>query len=341
MRDDRVAVAGAGSAAGSDVRSRIDLHCHVAPAAYLELPPAERLRLGIPDAGHTADELAASPARLGDWLRERDLDAAVVSLAPLVVSRATDPVPAADAARAANEALAAWAGLGKGVEASSPAIEGVLATVPLIDGTDAVRELRWAADHGFVGAQITTSAGTTCQPLHDPMLAELWAVAETTGMLLLVHPVTATPDPRLRGRLENLVGNPIETGMAAASLILGGVLSRHPRLRVVLAHGGGALLTMLGRWDRAVAIGRAGDVQLDASPREVARRMWVDTVTHSPALLRHIAEELGTDRIVIGTDRPFPLGEQDPIGALTSAGLDASTIATIATDNALAALGRA
>jgi aminocarboxymuconate-semialdehyde decarboxylase len=148
-----------------------------------------------------------------------------------------------------------------------------------------------------------------------------WAAAEAGGKVVFIHPTTRAfdwPDYYL----WNTVGNPFETTITAAHMVMAGVMERHPGLRVVLAHGGGALLALRGRLRHAhEAIATAGE-RLREPATESIKRFYFDTVTHDPRLLRDLAEYVGTDHVLLGTDHPFDMGDHDPVATVCAAGLD-------------------
>ena len=115
--------------------------------------------------------------------------------------------------------------------------------------------------------------------------------------------------------LENLVGNPYETAVAAAHLVMAGVPSRFPRIRFCLAHAGGMFTTLVGRTQRGFDTLRP-DVDLDVEPPlQAARRFYADCIAHHPATLRHAKEVLGEDKVLFGSDWPFPMGlDVEPVG---------------------------
>jgi len=118
-----------------------------------------------------------------------------------------------------------------------------------------------------------------------------------------------------------IVGNPLETALAISTLVFGGVLERLPRLRICFAHGGGAFPFTLARLNHGWAVRPEGPAAIPREPREYARRIWVDSLTLGASNLRFIVDELGMDRVVIGSDYPFDMGADDPVRAVESAGL--------------------
>ncbi len=139
----------------------------------------------------------------------------------------------------------------------------------------------------------------------------MWARLVALDAPLLLHP-GAVPDPRFdEFYLHNLLGNPVETALAAAQLLLGGALERFPGLRVGLVHGGGALPALIGRLQHGVDTARPGVPQgLDL--RALARRLWVDDLAHDDAALALAAALVGEDHVLEGSDWPFPMGRLRP-----------------------------
>lgn len=194
-----------------------------------------------------------------------------------------------------------------------------LCNVPLQSPPDAAAELRHAVEVlGMVGTEIaTTVAG---RELDDPGLEPFWAAAEELRCLVLLHPdqtLAGRPEPRYF--LNNLVGNAAETTIALAHMLHSGVFERHPELRVCLVHGGGYLPWQMGRMDHGFeAAPDKVAAHISRPPSSYLRRLYYDTVTHSPAALRFLIDTVGVGQVVLGSDYPFEMGERDPVGLLES-----------------------
>jgi aminocarboxymuconate-semialdehyde decarboxylase len=214
----------------------------------------------------------------------------------------------------------------------------VLGTVDLERPEDLVELM---GDGRFSGVEVAASVGGDY--LGHDRFREFWAAAEETGALVFVHPTTrgfgiAALDDYY---LWNAVGNPLETTVTAAHLVLAGVLEAHPRLRVLLSHGGGAILALRGRLRHAHGFQPDARSRLSESPLDSIRRFHVDTVTHDADLLRAAIDFLGADRVLLGSDYPFDMGLERPADAVRELGLDAADEKAILGGNALRLLGRA
>ena len=227
--------------------------------------------------------------------------------------------PAAEGAarcRLQNDALAEL------VRARPDAVSA-LGAVPLQEPELAAAELEALMAAGELrGVEIAASVGGTF--LGDERFEPFWEAAESTSALVFIHPTTrGFQGPAFADYyLWNTVGNPFETTITAAHMVMAGVMERHPDLRVVLAHGGGALPALRGRLRHAHAAVAAARARLTEPPEASIRRFYFDTVTHDPAVLRALAGFVGADHIVLGTDHPFDMGDPDPVATARRAGLD-------------------
>jgi aminocarboxymuconate-semialdehyde decarboxylase len=216
-----------------------------------------------------------------------------------------------------------------------------LGTVALQHPAMAAAQLDHAVrDLGMAGVQISTQAGG--RDLSAPELDDLWTAAEGCDAVVFLHPLGC---PQMTDRLapsylNNIVGQPLETTVALSHLIFTGVLDRHPRLRLCAAHGGGYLPYYLGRAEHAYGA-RPDSHSMAHPPTEYLRRIWFDSVVHSPAVLRSLIDLVGVERVVVGTDYPFDMGDPRPDDLLQAVpGLDETDLARIRTGNALDLLGR-
>ena len=190
-------------------------------------------------------------------------------------------------------------------------------------------------DGRLSGVEVAASVGGDY--LGHERFRPFWAVAEEAGALVFVHPTTRGFDLPVMDEhyLWNTVGNPLETTIAAAHLATSGILEDHPHLKIVLAHGGGAVLALRGRL--------AHEQTIHGSNRDVLaalRLFHYDTVTHDAAVLRSLVEFAGPERVVCGSDYPFDMGVERPGEIVRALGLSAGREAAILGGNALRLLGR-
>ena len=191
---------------------------------------------------------------------------------------------------------------------------------------------------GMRGVEIGTYVNG--MDLDDERLEPFWAAAEELGALVFMHPVGSTLGQRLaRYYLSNIVGNPLDTTIALSQLIFGGVLERHPRLKIVAAHGGGYLPSYLPRSDHGFEV-RPEARTIPQPPSQYLRRVWVDALVYQPPNVAHLVRTLGATQVVLGTDYPFDMGEERPLEVLDAvAELSAEDRQRIKCGNALGLLG--
>jgi predicted TIM-barrel fold metal-dependent hydrolase len=193
-------------------------------------------------------------------------------------------------------------------------------------------------DHGLRGVQISTSAGTDRQ-LDYPDLERFWSRAEELQIPVLIHPWGCSLGERLNiAYMFNTVGNPTETTVALSRLIFGGVLDRHPGLRIWSAHGGGYLPSYTGRADHAWR--RRSDAHTCRElPSSYLRKMWFDSLVFDEGGLRHLVNSVGVRQVTLGSDYPFDMGVDNPIARVRRSGLTDEVVTAICEGNAMSLLG--
>jgi aminocarboxymuconate-semialdehyde decarboxylase len=300
---------------------KIDVHTHILPETLPDLreaPGGERfVRLDHHVPGKARMIVNGAVFREVErnlWdvaARLSECDAAgvgvqVLSTVPVMFSYWAEPETALRLARHLNDHIA-------GVVADRPGRFVGLGTLPMQSPDLAIRELeRCVRELGLAGVQIGTNVDGA--NLDSPELFPVFEAAASLSAAVFVHPwEMAGRDRMTRYWLPWLVGMPAETSLAICSLIFGGVLERLPKLRIAFAHGGGAFPATIGR----IAHGFEARPDLcavanDVSPREYLKRIYLDSLVHDPLMLRYLVELMGSDRVALGSDYPFPLGEARP-----------------------------
>jgi aminocarboxymuconate-semialdehyde decarboxylase len=258
----------------------------------------------------------------------------VLSPVPATFSYWAKPLDGLDLARGLNDHLAS-------VVARYPKRFVALGTVPLQDPKLAVGELeRCVKKLGFPGVEIGTHVNQW--NLSAPELFPFFQAAEELGACIFVHPWDMIGQEKMQKFwLPWLVGMPMEGSLAICSMIFGGVFERLPRLRVAFAHGGGAFPGTFGRIQQGFE-GRPDLCAVENSkpPRDYLGKFWVDSGVHEIHTLRLILSLFGESRVALGSDYPFPLGEQTPGKLIREAGLGETVQRKLLFDNACEWLGR-
>jgi aminocarboxymuconate-semialdehyde decarboxylase len=254
---------------------------------------------------------------------EAEIDAAVLSLIPPLFFYEQPADEAVPFARRANDALAEM------VDGEDRLL--AFAHLPLQAPEEAAAELDRAVDElGFRGAHIGTDAGPDLK-LDARELDPIWAAAERHDLPIVLHPSYVGLKPGLEDfYFTNSIGNPLETTTTAARLIHAGTLDRFPSLKLVLVHAGGYLPYQIGRFDHAYDVRNEPKVSLDRRPSEYLDRFYMDTITHAEAQLDFLASLIGTERLVLGTDIPFDMGDPRPLDLIRRTSVDENAIGATA-----------
>jgi aminocarboxymuconate-semialdehyde decarboxylase len=179
-------------------------------------------------------------------------------------------------------------------------------------------ELRRAiTELGMLGAMF--GSNVEGKNLDDPSFEPLWAAAEEMNAFMMIHPANVAGADRLRSYyLNNLIGNPLDTTIAGACLIFGGVLERHPKLNFVMVHGGGFIPYQGGRWVHGWNVRPEGKVHLKHSPAPYLDRFLYDTILHSKTSLEFLISSVGASRVFLGSDYPYDMAMLDCVSHVRS-----------------------
>jgi aminocarboxymuconate-semialdehyde decarboxylase len=315
----------------------VDIHTHFIPAFVMEEAQQSGGCMGVTSDGEwlvhpegfrypitpTFADMDAKLAMMDDGR----IDVSVLSIAPTLFFYDADAQPAVQFARRANDALAE-------LTSGDDRLHG-LATLPLQDPEAAAAELeRSVTDLGLRGAQIGHDAGR--RTLDDPELEPVMEACARLDVPLMLHPSYVGLAPGLEDYyFTNSIGNPLLTTIAAARLIHGGIFDRLPNLKVVLVHAGGFLPYQIGRFDHAHAVRTEPRRAIERPPSSYLDRFWMDTITHGDEALQFLAGRIGTERLVVGTDLPFDMADEEPVQRLERLGIDGDALGS----TALALLG--
>jgi aminocarboxymuconate-semialdehyde decarboxylase len=197
-----------------------------------------------------------------------------------------------------------------------------LGTVPLQAPQAAADELRRSMTQlGLRGVMIATNVNG--RNLDDPMLDPFWAAAEELGAFIFIHPQVSAAAERLTSYyLRNMVGLTLETTIAGACLVFGGVLERYPRLKICLAHGGGYVPYQAGRFQHGWEVRAEAKVHLHKPPSESLGRLYYDTILHSKPALEFLVSTAGPDRVLLGSDYPFDMGNLDCVARVRALSIE-------------------
>ena len=306
---------------------RVDIHCHFFNAQVAEkIAPLDPGRhdpsvifanaltreVNVKQVRDRMPKLSDIETRLGDMDR-MGIDIQAVSPAPHQLCYWTEPDTGRELSRMVNDRLADIVG-------TWPDRFVALGTVPLQNSTLAVAELeRCVTNLGFRGIEINPSVNG--MDLTDPRLdlEKFFARADELGIVLFLHPIGFSHAERLVDHyFNNVIGNPMETTIAASHLIFDGVMQRHRRLKVILPHAGGYLAHYWGRMDHAYRARPDCRTVLRRAPSTYLARMYFDTITFDPDMLRLMIDRFGPEHVLLGTDYPYDMGEEDPVGALAA-----------------------
>ena len=327
---------------------RVDVHSHVFPREMLDLIRAHPGDYGMRfeqagggerlmrTDGHTSpmfDEFHDVDAKIAGMDR-KGIDISVISPTPMIYYYWLAADRALAASRVINDGIARMV-------AERPERLRGMATLPIQDADAAVTELeRVVKEHGFRAVEL----GCTFlnEQLADQRFRPVLRRAQELKIFIFTHP-QYTGDERCGLApyyLANLIGHPLDTVMMAAHLMFSGTLDELPDLQVVLAHGGGYLPYQIGRLAHGYAVRKEPHVHKASSPRDLLRRFHFDALTHDDKALRFLIDQVGADRVTLGTDAPFDMGEENPVTRIMAVpGLSEDDRARVLGLNVLGLLG--
>jgi aminocarboxymuconate-semialdehyde decarboxylase len=308
----------------------IDIHAHLLPEDCYEIPVSDGVRrltertdgelyLGDFPIAVTRDQISGVPRILSDMDAE-DIAVRVVSAPPYAFAVSADPDAAADYARRVNDGLVRMC-------ETSPDRLIPLGVLPLQDAAATTAEVKRLVAEGVRGVAVPPVVGSLT--LGDPELNYVLDSCADAGLAVLVHPTQQLRPGFNHHYLQNLIGNPVESATAIASILLGGTFERTPALRIAFVHGAGVAPALLGRWDHGWRM--RADVCADSSapPSDVFRdHVYADSLAHSVEAGELLCKVIHPDRITLGSDYPFDMADAHPVRSAEALGLDRDALRT-------------
>jgi aminocarboxymuconate-semialdehyde decarboxylase len=303
----------------------VDMHCHYlnpvvnAKTAHLnaaQYDPTVIYANALTNETNKKQMATRAPKLTGVTERLVDMDRMGVDIqavcpAPYHFFYFTEPGYGAELAREVNEGIAQ-------VVADTPDRFVGMGTVPLQDSQLAIKELNYCVKQlGMRGIEICTNVNG--KNLTDPSLKldKFFARCEELGVVIFMHPLGYTQADRLTNHyFNNVIGNPLDSTVAVSHLIFDGVLQRYPKLKFVVAHGGGFIAHYWARMDHAWRARPDCRTIIKNPPSSYLEKFYFDSITFDPEMLKRLIDKFGADHVVLGTDYPYDMGEEDPLGLI-------------------------
>jgi aminocarboxymuconate-semialdehyde decarboxylase len=325
----------------------IDTHAHILSEETMRLiakeAPKVAPKLTPIDQDFAVLDVAGTPYRpfpRGGWDLERrfsdmaasEVDVQVLSNTPQTFLYNQDASLAATLAALQNDQIA------KTIAAHPERFFGI-ATLPMQAPEKAADELKRAMTKlGLKGAQIGSNVNG--RNLDDPALEVVWAVANELKAFIMVHPTQVAAADRLKSYyLTNLIGNPLDSTIAAASLVFAGVIERYPAIKFLFVHGGGFVPWQMGRFSHGWHVRPEPQVKLKQPPDASLNRLYFDTILHAKPQLECLVELAGSPRVVLGSDYPFDMGTFECVRQVKALSISDADKAKILNGTPLALLG--
>lgn len=303
----------------------VDIHCHYLnpeiSAKTADLKPADHdmttvfanaitRETNMKQMKERAHKLTGIEQRIKD-MDAMGVDIQAVCPAPYQYFYFTEPDVGAKLARDVNEGMAK-------LVATHPDRFVGLGSVPLQNAELAIQELEYATKVlGLRGVEINTNVNG--KNLTDPTLGleKFFARANELGTVIFMHPLGFTQAERLTNHyFNNIIGNPLDTTIAVSHLIFDGVVARHPKIKFIAAHGGGFIANYWARMDHAWRARPDCRTVIKRAPSTYLNKFYFDSITFDPEMLRRLIDRFGADHVLLGTDYPYDMGEDDPMGLL-------------------------
>jgi len=305
----------------------VDIHCHYLnpevnkKTAHLnaaQYDPTVIFANDLTNQTNVKQMKTRAPKLMGIEERIQDMDRMGVDIqavcpAPYHYFYFTEPKLGAELARDVNHGIAE-------LVAKHPDRFVGLGSVPLQNAELAVKELEYCVKKlGMRGVEICTNVNG--MNLTDPRLGleKFFAKANELGTVIFMHPLGYTQGERLTNHyFNNVIGNPLETTVAVSHLILDGVVARNPKIKFIAAHGGGYIAHYWARMDHAWQARPDVRTVIKKKPSSYLEKFYFDTITFDPRMLKNLIDRYGAEHVLLGTDYPYDMGMDDPLGLIAS-----------------------
>jgi len=316
----------------------IDTHAHIiVPEILRDAKPAEEWRPRVvwengkqfieygPKRIGSATREFVTPEKILDEIKKSGVDAVLLCPWVSLVRYETKAEESLSACQIQNDALSS-------LVKKHPKKIAALGIIPLQDVSLATKELERLMKSGLKGVEIGTHVNGVYPG--DARFRPFWEACESLGAFVFIHPVEGGGRAELRDYyMWNVIGNPLETTVAAGHLILSGVMDAYPRLKILLAHGGGALPYLHGRLDRGFKQRPEINKVISRPPTEYLKQFYFDTITHDAVVLKSLVDFVSADHVLLGSDYPFDMGNENPVDLVRSANLGTQNEKKILGDN--------
>src|ERR1700682_5061569 len=296
----------------------VDIHAHYFPQAYLDVLAEEGPRFNVEYRAEQEGFYIKTETRFQGPLPYRvvdlkkriaDMDAQGTAVQAMSL---TGPMAYWGDQEVSHKLARAWNDAASAAHIQYPTRLIGLLTLPMLYPDRAIDELNRASKlPGIRGVYMGTNIGE--RDLDDPLFEPILARIEALDLPIFLHPVETIGGDRLKPFfLSNLVGNPVDTAVAACHLIFGGVLAPHPQLQICLPHAGGVLPILVGRIDQGWKV-RDELKHLPHAPSTYLQRFTYDTITHSKSIMEFVINQVGSERVMVGSDYCFTMGYDRPV----------------------------
>ena len=301
----------------------VDMHTHVAPRMAVKIANEGGTWHGIKFSRDKDGKLSTSsgsetmvlpwpkkmetPEMRLESMDKRKVDMHVLSLSPLMHWHGLDKSDCVPFAKDTNDDIADY------IQTDTSRYKG-FGFLPLQDTDSAVRELeRCVKDLGFLGAMVSTHVNGL--DWDSDKLFPVLEMADSLGALIFFHPTRGGRANSWLNKyhLRNLIGNPLETTNAIASIIFGGVMDKLPNIKLCFAHAGGYACHGIGRFDHGYNVRPEASEGIKNLPSDYVKKMYFDSITHSDRSLRYLIDTVGSSQVLLGSDYPADMGEPYPV----------------------------